>query len=124
MKDKEFWGKMMYPKEKRVKKRKKHAKSIIQNKEDRRCYLCMLEGNYALYPVLHEHHVCPGTANRRKSEEMGLKVNLCTRHHEYSKEAVHENANNMLLLKQIAQGKYEELYGHEKWMQQIGKNYL
>lgn len=48
---------LMYPKSTvKRKKRKKHAKSILQEKEDKRCYLCMREGDDRIQQV-EEHHI-------------------------------------------------------------------
>lgn len=44
-------------------------KSIIQKNNE--CYNCGCSG------ILEEHHIIYGTANRRNSEQYGLKVNLC-----------------------------------------------
>lgn len=42
---------MMFPKPIKQKKRKKHKKSIMQPKGDRRCYLCMLlDGDFTYNP--------------------------------------------------------------------------
>lgn len=115
---------LMFPKGGKKKKRKVHAKSILQDKDDHRCYLCMLQGSYQYYPIVHEHHIFGGTANRRLSEEYGLKVNLCPEHHEFSEEAVHVNAKNSLLLKQAAQEAFEREHTREEFMRIFGKNYL
>lgn len=70
------------------------ARSIMQDKKDRQCYICKhLRGDDACKPILEEHHVFYGTGLRRLSERHGLKVMLCPRHHRgningYS-EAVH-----------------------------------
>lgn len=116
---------LMHPKETRKKKRKKHAQSIMQEKSEKRCYLCMLlEGDYRIKEV-QEHHVCFGTANRAKSEAMGLKVNLCIeRHHETGPQAAHRNAEMARILQREAQKAYEETHTRDEWMAEIGRNYL
>lgn len=54
---------MMFPKPIK-KKRKKHKKSIMQPKGDRRCYLCMLlDGDFTYKPYLEEHHVLFGNTH-------------------------------------------------------------
>ena len=54
---------MMFPKPTK-KKRKKHKKSIMQPKGDRRCYLCMLlDGDFTYKPYLEEHHVLFGNTH-------------------------------------------------------------
>lgn len=71
---------MMYPKQKRRKKRKEHKPSILHQK-DGTCYLCIkLRKDYRIHPVVHEHHIFGGP-NRQISEAKGLKVYLCLEHH-------------------------------------------
>lgn len=114
---------LMFPKMK-YKKRKKHKKSILQNETDRHCFLCMMAGNYQLYDVLHEHHIFFGTANRKKSEEYGMKVNLCLTHHETGEHAVHKDRDTDMKLKRIAQEKFEETHSREEFRKIFGKSYL
>lgn len=77
-------------------------KSIMHDKNDGTCYLCMLlHGDYSR-KTTQEHHVFYGTANRRLSEKYGLKVYLCLAHHEYGPEAVHQNREICLMLKRTA----------------------
>ena len=91
-------------------------KSIIQ--KERCCLVCRTEQG------LHEHHVFFGTANRKKSDDYGLTVWLCGRHHNMSNESVHFNKKLDLKIKQLAQRKFEELYNHEKFMREFGRNWL
>lgn len=114
---------LMFPKT-ASKKRKKHGKNIMQNETDLHCFLCMMEGNYQLYDVLHEHHIFFGTANRKKSEEYGMKVNLCLNHHETGEHAVHKDRDTDLKLKRIAQEKFEETHSREEFRKIFGKSYL
>ena len=112
------------------------AKSIIQkrtNPANRECFLCREEaeriGYYGELPHtgLHRHHFIFGAygALRRAAEHYGLWGYVCTaRHHEYGPEAPHVNNEVATHLKQVAQRAFEERYGHEKWMQEFGKNYL
>ena len=68
------------------------AKSILHDKAEGTCYLCkLLNNDYQRRTNLEEHHVMEGTANRRKSEQWGLKVYLCHEHHKDSPAAVHGN---------------------------------
>lgn len=115
---------LMFPKTKSKRKRKVHRKSILHNKEEGTCYLCMLKGDYRRHPYLEEHHIFFGNPWRQKSEEWGLKVYLCEPCHRSSKEAVHRNAENNRLLKQIAQRAFEEKYSHDLFMEEFGENYL
>lgn len=109
------------------------AKSIIQahtGKHDRECFLCRLEadrnGYYGELPHtgLHKHHFIHGVSGRRLAEKWGLWAYLCRNHHTEGPEAVHNNREKDLFLQQIAQGRFERLYNHEKWMEIFGKNYL
>ena len=85
---------MMFPKPTKQKKRKKHKKSIMQPKGDRRCYLCMLlDGDFTYKPYLEEHHALFGNTHAFAEAE-GLKVNLCLEHHRNGPAAVHNNAKN------------------------------
>lgn len=107
------------------KKKKKHKKSILQDKEDRRCYLCMLlDNDFSYKPNLEEHHVVYGNAHAFAEAE-GLKVNLCVeKHHREGKAAVHNNRKNAELLMQLAQYEWEKTHTREEWMLHVEKNYL
>ena len=59
------------------------TKSIIS--DERYCLVCGTPYN------LHSHHLFSGTANRKLSEQYGLKVWLCAHHHNMSNEGVHFN---------------------------------
>lgn len=104
------------------KKRRKHKQSILHQR-DGTCFLCILNSDYRYHKVLHEHHIFGG-ANRPISEAEGLKVYLCVPHHVDGPEAVHNNADNMLLLRQIGQKGFEKTHSREEFMELIGKNYL
>lgn len=103
-------------------------KSIIQTQKE--CFLCRLlakqQGYYGELPKsgLHRHHVMFGTANRKKSEQYGLWVYLCVAHHEYGPDAVHVNRNVRILLCQIGQQAFERKYSHEKYMQELGRDWM
>ena len=73
-----------------------------------------------------EKHHCIHSINRKSADKYGLFVGLCPECHRTSDKAVHgKNGHTLdLALKQIAQRKFEELYGHEKYMEVFGKNYL
>lgn len=66
-------------------------------------------------------HHCIFGKNRKKSEKYGLKIRLCYRCHE----ALHSHANGMdERYKRMAQKCFEGRYGHDKFMEVFGKNYL
>ena len=105
------------------------AKSIIQaytDKNNRECFMCRFEhpNDELTHEGLDKHHFMHGTANRRLAETWGLWGYLCKEHHVIGPEAVHNNKGNDLFLMQVAQGRFERLYGHEKWMEVFGKNFL
>lgn len=102
-------------------------KSIMHNKKDRTCYLCMmLHGDNSIKAVLQEHHVIYGNGKRKLSEKYGLKVYLCFFHHEYDggKEAVHRNTEISEMLKQEAQRTFEKKYPELNFREIFGKNYI
>ncbi|MGN0481296.1 MAG: hypothetical protein ACI4EV_06975 [Lachnospiraceae bacterium] len=99
-------------------------KSIMHNKKDKTCYLClMLHGDISPKQT-QEHHCIFGTAGRAVSERLGLKVYLCLAHHTAGPEAVHNNAHNALILKMRAQEAYERTHSRDEWMAAVGRNYL
>ena len=98
--------------------------SIIQTKATKECFLCRIEKDVANTKNLHRHHFMHGTANKRLAEHWGLWGYLCLEHHTVGPEAVHNNNEKDLFLMQVAQGRFEKLYGHDKWMDIFGKNYL
>ena len=114
---------MLYPKPTKKKKRKAHKASIMHGR-DGTCYLCMmLNQDYSYKKTLQEHHVFNGP-NRSRSEAEGLKVFLCLEHHTAGPAAVHNNAENMLLLKREGQRVYERDHTREEFTAAFGKNYL
>ena len=113
-----------YPKRKTKKKRMHHPKSIIHSKEDHTCYICMMRGDYSMKQVLHEHHIFHGTADRKWSEEYGMKVYLCPGDHLDGEKAVHKCKETNLMLKRKGQQEFEKIYGHEKFMEVFKRNYL
>ena len=84
---------------------------------EKSCFFCgKTEG-------LVRHHVFFGSANRKKSEEYGCVVWLCGPHHSLSSNGVHLNHELDMKLKVFTQRKFEDLYGHEKFMEVFRKNY-
>ena len=120
---------MMFPKAswgtgKKSSKKQNKVESIMQHKDDKRCYLCMLlENNYEEHEYLEEHHVLFGVLHKI-SDLYGFRVNLCTRHHREGKEAVHNNKHNARLLIRNAQALFIGAYPNLNWMQIVGRNYF
>lgn len=96
----------------------------MHDKKDGTCYLCILLNNDCDRRTTQEHHVVFGTANRKKSESFGLKVYLCLQHHEEGPQSVHMNHEIARMLQRKAQERFEQIYSHELWMKEIGRNYL
>ena len=80
------------------------AKSIIQSDWDR-CYLC-------------------GRPATETSEKYGLKVRLCHNCHTGSDHSAQYDPEKNRMLKIEAQMAFEQLYGHDKWMQTFRRNYI
>ncbi|MBR0149467.1 MAG: hypothetical protein IJM23_09820 [Lachnospiraceae bacterium] len=98
-------------------------KSIMHDKKDGTCYLCMAAGDYMRKAILEEHHAIHGTANRRLSEKWGLKVYLCPAHHR----RIHDSKDGRkddLYIQRAAQDAFRERYPHEDFRQIFGKNIL
>ena len=90
-------------------------KSIIQENKDY-CYLCGRYGN------LQEHHVFNGTANRKKSEEDGMKVYVHFRCHEF----IHSHQLTDLNLKAHCQQVWQDHYkkSNKDFIKRYGKDYI
>lgn len=89
----------------------------------RKCFLC---GRNGCGDPLDRHHIF-GEANRRKSDKLGLVVDLChDRCHENGREAVHNNADTMEQLHKYGQKKAmrEQGWTVEEFIMEFGKNYL
>ncbi len=100
-------------------------KSILHNKKDRTCFLCMLlHDDDSIKNNLHEHHVFSGWANRKLSERHGLKVYLCVQHHEIGREAVHQNAEINKMLQAYAQRAFERKFPEKDFRRIFGRNYI
>lgn len=99
-------------------------KSILQNKDDEQCLLCLALYGDRSRKITEEHHVMHGTANRKLAEQYGLKVYLCPEHHRTGKEAVHRDNDVDEALKRYAQRMFEKTHTHEEWMNIFRKNHL
>lgn len=93
-------------------------KSIISN--NKYCFICGINQG------LHKHHIIHGSANRKKSDEDGLWIYLCGKHHNLSNEGVHNNKNLDLSLKKMAEKRWLEFYGksEEDFIKRYGKTYI
>ena len=86
--------------------------SIMQN--GRYCYITGRTDN------LDKHHVF-GAANRKHSEQFGCWVWLT---HDVHMQAHQRSPELLTQLKQECQERFEEIHGHERFMQIFGRNYL
>ena len=120
---------LRFPKTPTKKKRRTHPPSILQADESY-CWLCaMTEGDFS-HKKTECHHIFPGTALRRISEENGFKVRLCPRHHEGDESgtafSVHHPERNQfaIALQRECQMEYEKTHSREEWMNLMGRSYL
>ena len=104
--------------------------SIVKGDAPGRCFICSLLGKIGKTDPdadqsgpFERHHIFGG-ANRSKSEEYGITVYLCAYHHRTGPTAVHVNSNTMDNLHKIGQKAFEQKYGHGRFVQEFGKNYL
>lgn len=91
------------------------SKSIMQ--DEKVCYLTGSTVN------LHKHHVFGGP-HRQASERWGCWVWLRAEYHNMSDKGVHFDKALDLIVKQDTQERFEKLYGHIKFMEVFGRNYL
>ena len=91
-------------------------KSIIQDENDKSCFLCGRNFN------LERHHVWHGTANRKCSDADGLTVLLCSWCHR----AVHDKGkNDRYLMEEGEKAWLRETGGTiEDFIKRYGKNVL
>lgn len=93
-------------------------KSIMQKENE--CYLCRkLYGRYVDLPNcgLEVHHVIPGVARRAKSDQYGLMVHLCTRHHR----EIHSSKGSRMMeaLKQEGKEAFIHKYSEEEYIKEF-----
>lgn len=92
-------------------------KSVFQRRKI--CYVC------GTVKGIHEHHIFEGTANRRKSEQYGLKIYLCGPHHNLSSQGIHFDKELDTSVKQMAQKYFEKHYGsRDYFIKEFGKSIL
>jgi len=95
----------------------KDAPSILM--ERKVCYFCGDEGDYI---PLQKHHVFGGI-RRDKSAEFGCWVWICPHHHT-GDEGIHWDRARSDELKAECQRAFEEIWGHDRFMVEFGKNYI
>ena len=77
------------------------------------CYLCGQTG------TLHRHHCLHGS-RRKAADKYDLTVYLCPE----CRTRLHDHGEKDLYLKQLAQAHFEDRFGHKRYMEVFGKNYL
>lgn len=77
------------------------------------CFLCGRGG------ALHRHHCLHGS-RRKAADRYDLTVFLCPECHR----RLHDTGCGDLMLEQLAQRHFESQFGHKKYMEIFGKNYL
>lgn len=73
---------------------------------------------------LEKHHIFPGTANRKNSDENGLWVWLRHDLHNEPPLGVHYNKALGNVLKMLGQMAFKRKHSHDEFMQIFGRNYL
>jgi hypothetical protein len=91
------------------------ADSIMQ--DSRECYITGATDGIV------KHHIYAG-GRRETSDDWGCWVWLRWEWHNGKNYAVHFNKELDLKLKRECQERFEELYGHEKFMEVFGKSWL
>lgn len=93
------------------------GRSILTEDFDK-CYICGGRAECV-------HHIFPGTAKRKISDDNGFTAPLCNRCHNMSDHSVHFDSKLALKLKKDCQRAYQEL-GHTKgdFVRLVGRNYL
>ena len=107
------------PKSKKEKRKKGRMDSILQS--EKKCYIT------GRHDSLDCHHIFPGSANRKISDENGFWVWLTHDYHNGNDPmAVHNNPNQGydLMLKQQCQRKYEENHTRAEFIKLVGRSYL
>lgn len=74
-------------------------------------------------PYAERHEIFFGTGQRQLSIKYGLQIDLCAEHHRGA-DGPHHNREINLKYKREAQTKFEAKYGHEKFIEVFGRNYL
>lgn len=95
----------------------------MKRSEYRACWLCGANG---FADPLDRHHIFGGPY-RKKSDRMGLVVDLChTNCHIFGENAVHRNKDTMLLLRQYGQRRAmdENGWDTDRFISEFGRNYL
>ena len=94
----------------------KYHISLFIDQDDTDCYVC------GSTQYVQRHEVFYGRAYRDKSKKYGTWVNLCMKCHD----KVHFGKDHSLdiELKKKAQRLFEEVYGHDRFMQEFDKNRL
>ena len=104
----------MYPKPSYKRKRTKVQRIRMQDTKE-----CYVTGR----TDVEEHHCIYGK-NRKKADIYGLTVWLVAEYHTGEHGGHNGNAQLDTELKQLAQRKFEKVYGHEFYMKVFGWNYL
>lgn len=72
---------------------------------------------------LHKHHIFQGV-RRKAADAWGCWVWLRWDWHNGSNYGVHKNKELDTRLKRACQERFEQIHGHDKFMEVFGKNYL
>lgn len=85
--------------------------------------VCFVDGCYNI--AVHEHHLIFGSGRRKLSEDYGLKVPVCLKHHQWCHELSWKYPEYAMSMKMIGQLAFEEVHGtREDFRRIFGRNYL
>lgn len=96
-----------------------HKHSILQGEEK----YCWVSGVRNVF--LEKHHIFHSMGQRPMSDKNGFFVYLTPEFHRGENGVHGKNGHTLdLMLKQEVQTAYENMYGHEAWMELVGRSYL
>lgn len=96
------------------------GKSLYSDEPE--CWICHS-------PVVHVHHIYPGTGRRGVSDREGCWVYLCPAHHNMSNMGVHFDKELDAFFRSDCQRRWERREGisdpeHKAFIELMGRNYL
>lgn len=89
-----------------------YTKSLLLTEQDT-CYICGRDVETARHEIY-------GASNRQISKALGMWVNVCPKCHEL----IHNNPIKYEWLKVAGQLAFEREYGHDRFIECFGRNYL
>ena len=97
------------------KMKKKRAKNNPVPTVEQSCFFCHT-------PYAQTHEVFEGSGRRQLSIKYKMQIHLCACCH--TEVTLNSKGEKAMYLKKMFQEKFEDEYGHEKFMEVFGRNYL